>query len=93
MRLRGFTGKIIKMTKTQITTNILFVLYALWEILVQIWELRSENSGPIIRVDLLIIYPVLLILIIISTIQFIKKRNRENIKQKLKEDTSSELQI
>jgi len=93
LRLRGFTGKIIKMTKTQITTNILFVLYALWEILVQIWELRSENSGPIIRVDLLIIYPVLLILIIISTIQFIKKRNRENIKQKLKEDTSSELQI
>jgi hypothetical protein len=81
------------MTKTQITTNILFVLYALWEILVQIWELRSENSGPIIRVDLLIIYPVLLILIIISTIQFIKKRNRKNIKQKIKEDTSVELQI
>jgi hypothetical protein len=70
------------MTKTQITTNILFVLYGLWEILVQIWELRSENSGPIIRVDLLIIYPVLLILIIISTIQFIKKRNREKLKNK-----------
>ena len=60
------------MTKTQIATLVLIIVYLIWEIAVQIWS-RTE-VGPIIRADLLIIYPVLIILIIISLYQRIKNK-------------------
>jgi hypothetical protein len=60
------------MTKTQITTIILFAIYVVWEIIVQLWA--KTEGGPIIRVDLLIIYPVLMILLIISLYQGIRTK-------------------
>jgi len=60
------------MTKMQIATLVLLAAYLIWEVVVQIWA--KTEGGPIIRVDLLIIYPVLVILIIISLYQRIRKR-------------------
>ena len=60
------------MTKTQIATGVLLATYLIWEVVVQLWA-RTEE-GPIIRVDLLVIYPVLLILIIISLYQRIRNK-------------------
>ena len=61
-----------RMTKTQIATGVLLATYLIWEVVVQLWA-RTEE-GPIIRVDLLVIYPVLLILIIISLYQRIRNK-------------------
>jgi len=52
------------MTKIQTTTIILIIAYIIWEIAIRIWSPKAN-----IRVDLLIIYPVLIILIIISLVQ------------------------
>jgi|LGVF01.1.fsa_nt_gb hypothetical protein len=59
------------MTKIQKTTSSLIILYFLWEISVWFWS--KDVEGPIIRVDLIIIYPILIILIGISTWQKFKK--------------------
>jgi len=62
------------MTKIQITTIVLILAYFLWELLVWFWiKGQPESGGPIIRVDLIIIFPILLVLIIISLYQFFKK--------------------
>jgi hypothetical protein len=55
------------MTKTQIATLVLLATYLIWEIVIQLWARNID--GPIIRADLLIIYPVLIILTIISLYQ------------------------
>jgi hypothetical protein len=60
------------MTKTQIATFVLLASYLIWEVIVQIWARKIE--GPIIRADLLFIYPVLVILIIISLYQRIRNK-------------------
>jgi len=60
------------MTKTQIATLVLLATYLIWEIVVQLWS-RTEE-GPIIRVDLLIIYPVLIMLAISSVYQIMRKK-------------------
>ncbi len=60
------------MTKTQIATGVLLATYLIWEVVVQLWA-RTEE-GPIIRVDLLVIYPVLAILITISLYQRIRNK-------------------
>jgi hypothetical protein len=62
------------MTKVQITTVILIIAYIVWEISVQIWAKNQQGTGgAVIRVDLFIIYPLLLIFIIISLYQYFKK--------------------
>jgi hypothetical protein len=61
-------------TKTQTVTLFLIVAYSVWEFSVWQWAKSTENGGAIIRVDLIIIYPILLVLIVVSTIQIIKKR-------------------
>lgn len=63
-----------KITKMQILTGVLLMLYAVWEVSVYRWAQTLPASDPIIRVDLIIIYPVLLICIIISLIQFKRRR-------------------
>ncbi|MGL5438886.1 MAG: hypothetical protein ACRDA4_00670 [Filifactoraceae bacterium] len=59
------------MTKIQILTIISLIGYAIWEIAVTNWA--SKVSGPIIRVDLILIYFILLILISISVYQFLRR--------------------
>lgn len=63
--------KITPMTKTQKATLILLLTYLIWEVVVQIWSRNEE--GPIIRADLILIYPILGIMIILSLYQLIRK--------------------
>lgn len=60
------------MTKTQIATLVLLATYLIWEVMVQVWSGTVE--GPITRVDLLIIYPVLIMLAISSVYQIMRKK-------------------
>ena len=60
-----------KLTKIQKTTIALIILYIIWEIAVKIWERGLPPYDPVIRVDLVLIYPVLGVMIIISLIQLI----------------------
>lgn len=68
--------KMKKLTKTQIFTIIACIGYIIWEITVQVWEKSLPPSDPVIRVDLLLIFPILAILIIISLVQFIKSQKK-----------------
>ena len=61
-------------SKTQITTLFLTAAYLVWEFFVWRWTLSSEVQGPIIRVDLIIIYPILFLLFMISIYQLIKNK-------------------
>lgn len=60
------------MTKVQISTIVLIIAYAIWELYVQKWA-ASTNEDNMIRVDLVIIYPIIIIMIIISLYQYFKK--------------------
>ena len=63
-----------KITKLQITTILLIITYFVWELFVWFWvKGQPESGGAIIRVDLMIIYPILLVLIIVSIYQYFKK--------------------
>lgn len=59
------------MTKIQKTTIFLLIAYIIWEVALRIWEVNTHTDSTI-RIDLLFIYPVLLILIIISFFQYFK---------------------
>ncbi len=60
------------MSKTQWVTLLAFGAYFLWEfVLLAGWKV--ETQGPLIRVDLLIIYPALLILAVVSAFQFFRR--------------------
>jgi hypothetical protein len=60
------------MTRIQKITIGLLVTYLVWEVVV---NMTSKNdSGPLIRADLLVIYPVLLILIIVSLFQWLRRK-------------------
>ncbi len=61
-----------KITKTQITTIVALLLYCLWELFVFFWS--QKEMTPVIRVDLFVIYPILIALIVISIVQFVKER-------------------
>ncbi len=51
------------------------VLYLLWEYYF-LADWKAETSGPLIRVDLLLIYPLILVGIIISLWQLLKRKNK-----------------
>lgn len=71
---RNFVDNYSLMTKIQITTIVLILAYLVWELLVWFWiKGQPESGGTIIRVDLIIIFPILLTLIIISLYQYFKK--------------------
>lgn len=59
-----------KLTKTQILTMIFLAGYVIWEVNVDNWS--ETMFGPRIRVDLIFIYPILLVLVSISVYQIIK---------------------
>lgn len=62
------------MTKFQVVTIFLIIAYFIWELFVWFWAKgQPEGGGAIIRVDLIIIYPILFVLIIISLYQYFKK--------------------
>jgi len=62
----------MKLTLVQKITTSLLVLYVVWEFIVQIWA-QSEET-PVLRVDLIFIYPVLLFFILISLYQYLRKK-------------------
>jgi hypothetical protein len=61
------------LTRIQKITISLIIAYVFWEIAIWVWAKSLTVSGPVIRVDLLIIYPVILTFIIISLYQYFKK--------------------
>jgi branched-subunit amino acid permease len=56
------------MTKIQKATLALIIAYIIWEISIRIWDPEAN-----IRVDLVLIYPILIVLIVISLVQKFKK--------------------
>lgn len=62
------------LTRIQKTTLVLLFFYGIWEIAVWIWSKSLPDGDPVIRADLFLIYPVILVFIIISIIQFIKNK-------------------
>ena len=67
----------MKLTVVQKITLLAIVAYIIWEIAVQQWANDLPPSDPVIRADLILIIPILAILIIISLIQFIRRRNKD----------------
>ncbi|SEQ51161.1 hypothetical protein SAMN05421824_1848 [Hyunsoonleella jejuensis] len=63
-----------KITTIQWATMAFIMLYLLWEFVV-LSSWKENTAGPLIRVDLLILYPMILIGIVISIIQFLKRGN------------------
>jgi hypothetical protein len=62
-----------KMTTIQWATIGLIILYILWEfVLLSSWKENTE--GPLIRVDLLLLYPLILLGIVVSAVQFLKRK-------------------
>jgi hypothetical protein len=61
-----------KITKTQILTIVSLILYSVWELHVSEWA--KTEAGPIIRVDLIIIFPILIVLIILSIRQLLTRK-------------------
>ena len=67
----------MKLTKIQWSTIIAIIAYLIYEFyFVAKWEKGLPESDPVIRADLIFIYPVLLFLIIASIVQFIRKGKR-----------------
>jgi len=65
----------MKMTKIQWVTLVAILAYLIYEfILIPRWEATLPESDPVIRADVFLIYPVLLILVVISAIQYFRKK-------------------
>jgi len=56
-------------------TVALLIGYLFWEIGIWIWARKLPPHDPIIRVDLVIIYPLLLLFILISAYQYFKNNS------------------
>jgi len=63
------------MTRIQSMTLVLLIGYLIWEISVWFWKQSLPESDPVIRVDLIFIYPLLVTFIIISIYQYFKHSN------------------
>jgi len=60
------------MTKIQWTTVLACSAYLIWEfVLLADW--KSTTDGPLIRVDLIVVYPILLALLFASVWQIFRK--------------------
>ncbi|MGB5402915.1 MAG: hypothetical protein WBN13_02975 [Robiginitalea sp.] len=65
----------MKLTKIQWVTLVAILVYLIYEfIMIPRWEATLPESDPVIRADIFLIYPVLLILILISVFQFFRKK-------------------
>jgi len=63
-----------KITKFQIVTLVAFAAYLFYEfVLVRRWASGLPESDPIIRADLIFIYPVLALLALVSLYQLFRK--------------------
>ena len=63
-----------KITKFQIVTLVAFAAYLFYEfVLVRNWASGLPESDPIIRADLVLIYPVLALLALVSLYQLFRK--------------------
>ena len=69
-----YTLPIPFITKTQIATVVLLLLYAVYEFVV-LAKWKANLEGPPIRVDLIIVYTILLSFIVISFSQAFKQKN------------------
>jgi len=65
-----------KTTSIQRLTIAMLLGYFFWEIGIWIWSRNLSPSDPIIRIDLIFIYPFLLILVFISIYQYFKKKSQ-----------------
>lgn len=66
----------MKLTKLQWFTLVAIAAYLIYEFyFVSRWEATLPESDPVIRGDLVFIYPVLLVLIILSVVQFVRKKS------------------
>ena len=66
----------MKLTTFQWLTLVALAAYLIYEFyFVSRWEATLPASDPVIRGDLVFIYPVLLLLIIISVVQYIRKKS------------------
>ncbi len=65
----------MNLTKIQLVTLVAILAYLIYEfILIPRWEATLPESDPVIRADIFLIYPVLLILVVISAVQFFRKK-------------------
>ena len=70
----------MKVTKIQIFTIIIFLLYVIYEfVFVSNWRETLPESDPIIPADLIFIYPILGILAIVSIAELLKRKNTSAI--------------
>jgi len=60
----------MKWTRIQKISLALLFGYLVWEIALHLWMRRLPPHDPVLRVDLLIIYPILLIFLGLSIWQF-----------------------
>lgn len=61
------------LTRIQRITVALFIAYVVWEAAVYFWRMSLPPHDPIIRGDLVLILPVLLLFLAISIYQYAKK--------------------
>lgn len=65
----------MRLTGVQWITVFLILAYLVYEFyFVARWAAELPDSDPVIRADLIIIWPLLLIMIIISVIQLIRRK-------------------
>lgn len=62
-----------KTTSIQRITIAMLLGYLFWELGVWFWAKNLPPSDPIIRIDLVLIYPLLILFIVISLFQYFKK--------------------
>jgi len=70
------------LTLLQKTTLGLLIGYVIWEIAVQIWIRQLPPSDPVIRADLIFIYPILLLFIFLSIWQYVHLKNKDLMNRK-----------
>lgn len=63
-----------KITKIQVITIIFIIGWIIWEIYLRQWA--KTEVGAIIRTDLILIFPILVVLILISLFQLFTNRKR-----------------
>lgn len=62
----------------QRVTVALLIGYIFWEMGIWIWKRELPPSDPLIRIDLVFIYPVLLLLVFLSVYQYLKSTISRN---------------
>ena len=61
-----------KITKLQLATIALAVAWFFWEIYIREWS--KTEIGAIIRIDLLFIYPLMFVMVVLSVVQFFRRK-------------------